>query len=284
MINYHQNMDKIRDKIKNCDAIVIGAGAGLSTSAGITYSGDRFEKNFEDFIQKYKIEDMYSAAFNFMHYKDLRVKWAYFSRHIKLNRYDEIPKDTYKKLLKLIEDKDYFVITTNADHSFIKSGFDKEKIFYTQGDYGLFQCSVPCHEKTYDNYDIVMKMCETQEDMKIPEKLIPKCPRCGEDMQVNLRIDSTFVEDEGWHKASKRYVDFIQENNMKNIVYLELGVGYNTPGIIKYPFMRYTLDNKNATYININYNQASTIEEIRDRSIVINSDIDKVLKDISEIN
>ena len=278
MNNYIEEINQIKEKILSCDAVIIGAGAGLSTSAGLYYSGERFEENFKDFIEEYNLTDMYSSAFRFFSFENPTRRWAYWSRHVKLNRYDKLDSDTYKNLLDLVKDKNYFVLTTNADHLFIRNGFDKERIFYTQGDYGLFQCSKACHNKTYDNHDIIMKMCKKQKNMDIPKELIPYCPKCGSYMDMNLRADDRFVEDDGWNEACNRYEKFINDNKDKNIVYLELGVGYNTPGIIKYPFMRYTYQNKKATYININYNQASTIDEIKDRSILINNDIDEVLK------
>lgn len=277
-INYWNNIDRLRDAINSSDAIVIGAGAGLSTSAGFLYSGERFEMHFPDFIDKYGFMDMYSGGF--YHFASLEEKWGYWSRYIMINRYENPPKDTYKNLLSLIRGKEYFVITTNVDHCFQKYGFDKERLFYTQGDYGLFQCSLPCHKKTYDNEKIVLEMVEKQNNRRIPTYLIPYCPICHRPMSMNLRADQTFVEDEGWHRAKNRYVDFLEKNDGKKILFLELGVGANTPGIIKYPFWRMTYNNENAIYACVNFDNERLPKEIEERGIIIDEDIDKVMRDL----
>ncbi len=269
----------MKKKIENADAVVIGAGAGLSTSAGFTYSGKRFEDNFADFIEKYGFKDMYSAGF--YPYKTLEEHWAYWSRYIFINRYQNAPKSVYSDLYNLVKNKNYFVLTTNVDHCFQKASFDKHKLFYTQGDYGLWQCGEPCHDKTYDNEAIVKKMVEEQENMRIPSGLIPHCPVCGAPMSMNLRADSTFVEDSGWHTAAKRYQDFIRRHKGLNILYLELGVGGNTPGIIKYPFWQMTYNNPNAAYVCINLSEAYIPTEIREQSVCIGNDIGDVLKQLA---
>lgn len=268
---------KLANHIKKCDAIVIGAGSGLSTSAGLSYSGERFKKYFSDFISKYHLTDMYSAGF--YPYETLEEYWAYWSRHIYYNRYINAPKDTYHQLLNLIKDKEYFVLTTNVDHQFQKAGFDKKRLFYTQGDYGLWQCSKPCHLETYDNEEIVKKMVEQQKEMRIPTTLIPHCPKCGAPMTMNLRSDQTFVQDDGWYKANSCYEDFLRRYEGLNVLYLELGVGGNTPVIIKYPFWSYTLNNKNATYACINYGEAVCPKDIQNQSILIDADIHNVIHD-----
>lgn len=277
--NYSQQIEQIREKLNNADAVVIGAGAGLSTAAGLTYSGERFYKHFFDFAEKYGIIDMYSGGF--YPFPDNETFWAWWSRHIYFNRYEKAPKPVYDDLLKLVKDRNYFVLTTNVDHQFQMAGFDKERLFYTQGDYGLFQCSVPCHDKNYDNYDDVIAMIEQQENMRIPTELIPHCPVCGKPMTMNLRSDDKFVEDEGWHKAAERYNSFIDENKDKNIVYLELGVGGNTPGIIKFPFWQLTAQNENAAYICVNLGESYCPDEIADQSICVNADIGKVINDLN---
>ena len=203
--SYLTKLTAIKEKIGQADAVVIGAGAGLSTAAGFTYSGERFDRYFSDFAANYHFSDMYSGGF--YSYDMLEEYWAYWSRYIYINRYLDAPKPVYEKLLSLLKGKDYFVLTTNVDHCFQKAGFDKKRLFYTQGDYGLWQCSVPCHKKTYDNEKIVRQMMEQQKDMKVPSELIPRCPVCGAPMTMNLRADNTFVEDEGWHTASERYAD-----------------------------------------------------------------------------
>ena len=221
---------------------------------------------------------MYTGGF--FPFESQEEMWAYWSRFIWCNRYVDIDNGTYKMLYDLVSGKDYFVITTNVDHQFQKAGFDKERLFYTQGDYGLFQCSKPCHQKTYDNEKIVKDMLEFQTDMKIPSNLLPKCPRCGRPMTQNLRCDNTFVEDTGWKKASARYNDFLNKHKNTNMIFLELGVGYNTPGIIKYPFWQMTHKNPNATYICLNYGEAFVPDDIKDRSICIDGDIKEILSEL----
>lgn len=268
---YSKQIERLRQALKTADAVLIGAGAGLSTAAGFTYSGPRFTEHFGDFISKYGIQDMYSGGF--YPFEDLEEHWAWWSRHIWLNRYVDAPKPLYNDLLKLVEDKDYFVLTTNVDHQFQKAGFDKKRLFYTQGDYGLWQCSEPCHQRTYDNAEAVRRMMLEQKDMRVPSELVPHCPVCGKPMSMNLRADDTFVEDEGWHRAAERYADFLRRHQELRILYLELGVGMNTPVIIKYPFWRATAQNPNATYACINLGEALVPNEIAKRSICIDADI-----------
>lgn len=272
--DYSVEIERLRKAVDKADAVIIGAGAGLSTSAGFTYGGERFEKYFSDFARKFGITDMYSGGF--YPFPDEETFWAWWARHIYYNRYIEIPKPVYSDLLKLVKDKDYFVITTNVDHCFQKAGFDKERLFYTQGDYGLFQCSEPCHNKTYDNEEAIRAMLEQQKDMRIPTELIPRCPVCGKPMTMNLRSDDSFVEDDGWHRAAKRYNNFI-DTHKGRILFLELGVGYNTPGIIKYPFWRMTAENPKATYVCINFGDAGCPAEIREQSICIDGDIGDII-------
>lgn len=264
--------------VKSADAIIVGAGASLSTSAGFTYSGERFARLFGDFIEKYGFRDMYSAGFHA--YPTPEEQWAYWSRYIWYNRYEPAPKDTYAKLFKLLDGRESFVLTTNVDHQFQLAGFPKEKLFYTQGDYGLWQCSEPCHDKTYDNYETVKQMVEQQRDMRVPSELVPYCPKCGKPMGMNLRADDTFVEDAGWHEAAVRYCDFLAAHEQGRVLYLELGVGSNTPGIIKCPFWQRTFENLEATYACVNYGEAYVHEAIRNRSILIDADIDLVLGEL----
>ena len=273
--NISDNIEKLKEKIRTADAVVIGAGAGLSTAAGFTYSGERFEKYFSDFRKKYGIEDMYSGGFH--PYQTPEEHWAYWSRYIYINRYMDAPKPVYDDLLKLVANKDYFVITTNVDHCFQKAGFDKKRLFYTQGDYGLFQCSEPCCQETFDNKDIIFEMLKQQKDMKIPTELLPVCPHCGKPLTMSLRSDDKFVEDEGWHHAAERYENFLRTRAGGKILFLELGVGYNTPVIIKYPFWQMTAKNPNATYACINKGQAICPQEIERQSICVNAGIGEVL-------
>ena len=268
-------IEKLRKALHEADAVVVGAGAGLSTAAGFTYAGERFQQHFADFIGKYGFTDMYSAGF--YPFPSEEEKWAYWSRHIYYNRYVPAPKPVYDNLLKLLKEKDYFVITTNVDHQFQKAGFDKQRLFYTQGDYGLFQCATPCHQKTYDNEEVVRRMIAEQMDLRIPSELVPKCPVCGGRMEVNLRSDETFVEDEGWHAASERYADFIKRHLHDNILFLDLGSGGNTPIVFKIPFIKWTMQNPNAIYATVNLGEAFTVDQIKERSIVIDADINDVL-------
>ena len=275
--NYSDEIKRLKKAIEEADAVVIGAGAGLSTSAGFTYSGARFEKHFSEFGKKYGFKDMYSGGF--YPYETPEEMWAYWSKFIFVNRYMDAPKPVYEHLHSLVKDKDYFVITTNVDHCFQKAGFDKKRLFYTQGDYGLFQCSEPCSDVTYENEEMVRNMVEQQKDMKIPKDLIPKCPKCGKPLTMNLRSDDKFVEDKGWHEAAARYREFLHNHDGK-ILYLELGVGYNTPGIIKYPFWQMTADNPDATYACVNYGEAVCPEDIREQAICIDGDIGTVIDEL----
>ena len=275
--NYSDEIKRLKKAIEETDAVVIGAGAGLSTSAGFVYNGERFEKHFSDFGKKYGFQDMYSGGF--YPYETPEEMWAYWSKFIFVNRYMDAPKPVYNNLFELVKDKDYFVITTNVDHCFQKAGFDKKRLFYTQGDYGLFQCSEPCHNETYENEDMIRAMVEQQKDMKIPTELIPKCPKCGKPLTMNLRSDDKFVEDEGWHQAAERYENFLRTRQGK-ILFLELGVRYNTPGIIKYPFWQMTSKNPDATYACVNYGEAVCPENIRKQSICIDGDIGQVIEEL----
>lgn len=263
------------------DRAADGAGAGLSTSAGFVYTGERFERYFSDFAARYGFRDMYSGGF--YPFPSSEEFWAYWSRYIFINRYQDAPKPVYEELFALLKEKDYFVITTNVDHCFQKAGFDKQRLFYTQGDYGLFQCSGPCRQETYDNESVVRQMMESQENMRIPSELVPVCPRCGRPMTMNLRADDKFVEDEGWHAAAERYEEFLStRQDGRRILFLELGVGYNTPVIIKYPFWQMTAANPQATYACVNYGEACTANEIAERSFVVRADIGRVINELAD--
>ena len=257
------------------DAVVVGAGAGLSASAGLTYSGERFRRYFGDFQVKYGIRDMYSGGF--YPFESQEESWAWWSRQILVNRYTKAPKPVYEDLLHLVEDKDYFVLTTNVDHQFQLAGFDKRRLFYTQGDYGLWQCSQPCHQETYDNEETVRRMFAEQKDMRIPAELVPHCPRCGRPMTMNLRCDNTFVQDAGWYAAARRYEDFLRRHRGMRVLFLELGVGGNTPVIIKYPFWKMTMENRKAAYACVNLEETYVPQEIRKRAVCIAADIGMVL-------
>lgn len=271
-------IQKLKTALDEADAVIIGAGAGLSTSAGFTYDGERFHQYFADFEAKYGFHDMYSGGF--YPYDSSEEHWAYWSRYIRINRYTDAPKPVYEELFRLVRDKDYFVITTNVDHCFQKAGFDKKRLFYTQGDYGLFQCGEPCCQETWDNEAVIRQMVAEQKDMKIPSALIPRCPHCGKPLTMNLRSDDRFVEDEGWHAAAERYANFLRTREEQKILFLELGVGYNTPVIIKYPFWQMTAKNPRATYVCINRGEVFCPDEIADRAICVDGDIGYVINTI----
>lgn len=295
----NEEIIKLRKILDSAECVVIGAGAGLSASAGFSYSGGRFKKYFSDFEAKYHFHDMYSGGF--ADFGSLEENWAYWSRYIYINRYMNAPVPVYEKLFELVRGKDYFVITTNVDHCFQKAGFDKKRLFYTQGDYGLFQCCVPCHKKTYDNEEIVKKMLvsqgfefkdsENKKDgglifpenplkMEIPSELVPHCPVCGKPMSMNLRCDETFIEDDGWHEAARRYQDFLEKHKNAKTLFLELGVGGNTPGIIKYPFWNFVHKNKDAFYAAVNMEETEVPAEIKARSVLIKGDIFDTIKEM----
>ena len=268
-------IDRLRRALWEADAVLVGAGAGLSAAAGFTYSGERFQRYFGDFAAKYGIRDMYSGGF--YPFPTPEEFWAYWSHYILLNRYQDPPKPVYPDLLRLLAGKDHFVLTTNVDHCFQKAGFDKKRLFYTQGDYGLFQCSGPCCQETYDNEAIVWQMYEQQSDMRVPTALLPRCPHCGRPLTMNLRSDDSFVEDRGWHLAAEGYENFLRIRQGQKLLFLELGVGYNTPGIIKYPFWQMTARNPEAPYACINQGQGVCPHEIEKQSICIDGDIGEVL-------
>lgn len=272
-------IDRLRTALRGCDAVVIGAGSGLSTAAGFTYTGERFERHFSDFARKYGIRDMYSGGF--YPFPTQEEFWAYWSRYIFINRYQDAPKPVYDDLLKLVAGKDYFVITTNVDHCFQKAGFDKKRLFYTQGDYGLFQCSEPCCQETFDNEAVIREMVKRQENTKIPTGLLPVCPHCGRPLTMNLRCDDTFVQDEGWHRAAERYENFLRTREGQKLLFLELGVGYNTPVIIKYPFWQMTAKNPSAIYACVNQGQAACPREIERQAICLDADIGSLLSDLA---
>lgn len=267
---------KIKKWIDEADAIIIGAGAGLTDAAGIHYNGEKFEQDFKDFIEKYKITDLYTSSF--YPFSSEEKKWAYWAKHIYFSYYERKHTDLYKKLYQLVKDKNYFVITTNTDGQFINNGFDKEKVFEVQGSYSKLQCSIPCHNKLYDNEKLIRELLENiDSNLKVPSSLVPKCPVCGENMSVNLRCDDTFVEDDNWHKMNNKYDDFIKNNINKNVLLLEFGIGFNTPGIIRFPFEQMTFMHDNFKLIRFNDKYAMVPDEIKDRSISVTDSISEVI-------
>ena len=296
--SYQEGISKLAEEIKSAEARLIGAGAGLSTSAGFYYSGERFEHYFFDFAEKYGIKDMYSGGF--YPFPKEEIFWAWQSRHIYFNRYVPAPRPVYPALLSLVKDKNYFVITTNVDHQFQKAGFDKKRLFYTQGDYGLLQSVNPAIGKTYNNEEITAKMLESQgfikgKDgiydvppdrkllMEIPPELVPLCPDDGSRMTTNLRSDDNFTEDDGWRRASAAYSAFLEKNKSRRILFWELGIGMNTPIIIKYPFWAMAAENTESVYACINKGEAFCPDKISERSICLNADIGSTLEELKSI-
>ena len=286
-----ENLARLKQELETADAVVIGAGSGLSTAAGFTYGGERFERYFFDFHDRFGITDMYSGGF--YPFPDDETRWAWWARHIYYNRYIDDPKPVYRDLLELVQGKEYFVITTNVDHRFQRAGFDKARLFYTQGDYGLFQDARGIRNVTWDNESWVMRAMEAEgfvrdengvfqvpEDrsisMRLPSELIPSAPEGGA-VAMNLRADDTFVEDALWHAASRSYAAFLRAHENDHVLLLELGVGLNTPVIIKYPFWAMTAENPKAVYACLNRSQAVCPRQIRSRSICVDGDIGEAL-------
>ena len=270
------DLSRFRQALAAADAVVIGAGAGLSTAAGFTYDGARFARYFGDFISRYGLRDKYTGG-NYP-YATPQEYWPYSSRYIAINRYQDPPRPVYADLLQLVQDRDYFVLTTNVDHCFQKAGFDKRRLFYTQGDYGLWQCSVPCHARTYDNETAVRQMLCRQRDGKIPRELVPHCPVCGAPMAMNLRADASFVQDSGWYAAAGRYQAFLRGHEGRRVLFWELGVGNNTPAIIKYSFWRLALQNPRAVYASMNLAPPACPQELAPRAICLTGDIGALLR------
>ena len=271
-----KTLNDIKKLIEQADCILIGAGAGLSTSAGINYAGDEFEKEFAPFIKKYGFTDLYTASF--YEFETEEEKWAYFAKHIKFADTGRKATPLYKNIYELVKNKSYFVITTNVDDQFEKAGFEKNKIFATQGSYSKLQCSKGCHNKLYDDTELVNRMIEeTDCNLKIPTNLVPICPVCKERMEVNLRKDAYFVQDENWYKQSKAYEDFVNNAKDKKVILLELGVGFNTPIIIRFPFEQMTMQNKNWNLVRINKDNVMTWNDIEEKSILIQEDIANII-------
>ncbi len=273
------DINKIKNWLEEADAVIIGAGAGLSDAAGIHYSGEKFEKDFAPFIKKYNFKDLYTSSF--YPFNTPEEKWAYWAKHIYFSYYERKHTDLYSKLYDLVKDKNYFVITTNVDGQFINNGFDKDKVFEVQGSYSKLQCSTPCHNKLYDNEKLVKQLLNNiDDDLKVPSSLVPKCPVCAEEMSVNLRCDDTFVEDDNWHIMSNKYTNFIENNKQKKVLLLEFGIGFNTPGIIRFPFEEMTYTYKDFKLIRFNDKYASVPKEIKEKSISVNENINEVINKI----
>ena len=276
--NYRERIDRAREALSRAGFIVIGGGAGLSEAAGLHYSGSRFEENFADFKGRYGMTDMYTAGF--YPFGTQEEKWAYWSRHILLNRWAPPALPLYKALYALVRDKNYFVLTTNVDGQFEKAGFDPARIFAVQGDYGQIQCAKGCHDKLYGDETLVREMAAEQKDCRIPSRLVPKCPVCGGEMEVHVRKDGNFVQDKAWYEAADRYDKFIAGAAGKRTVFLEAGVGYNTPAIIRFPFERMVCRNDRASLIRINRDYPEPIDENRERTISFSEEMKQVISDL----
>ena len=273
------NYEKVKDLIDKADAIIIGAGSGLSISAGIKYDEENFKKDFPELVSKYKMTDMYTSSY--YGFKTEEERFSYWAKHINYI-YNNDALDAYKKLFDLVKDKNYFVITTNPDGQFIKSGFDKEKVFEVQGSLSKMQCAVGCHNTLYDILPLVEKMIKYKEE-PIPKDLIPKCPICEGRMEVNYRKDAFFVEDDNWINHQKEYQRFVNENVDKNILLIELGVGYSSPGIIRYPFEQLTYNLRHTNLVRVNEKYADVPFEIKLKTVSIKEDISKFIDNLSNM-
>ena len=278
MEEYNKRISEVKNLISKADYVLIGAGSGLSTAAGLEYFGESFEKNFKEFIEKYNFPDLYSASFYDFNIQE--EKWAFFAKMIFLNRFNKEPLKLYQEIYSLIKEKDYFVITTNVDGQFEKAGFEKERVFETQGDYAYLQCENACHNKLYYNYDLVNEWLKNTKDCKIPSNLVPKCPVCGGNMEMNLRKDANFVQDENWYKQDKRYGEFLNKSQDNNLLLLEIGVGFNTPGIIRFPFEQMVYNNINTNLVRINKDYAFTNKEIENKTILFDEDVNTIIEDL----
>ena len=275
---YEEQIRSAARYLQEADYVLIGAGAGLSTAAGLTYSGKRFQDNFKEFIEKYGMQDMYSAGF--YPFGTEEERWAYWCRHSYVNRIEPPAMPLYEQLFAMVKDKDYFVLTTNVDHQFQKAGFQNERIFATQGDYGRIQCMKGCHPKTYDAVSMFTQMNQAQKDCKISSYMVPRCPVCGGPMAMNLRCDQYFVEDEAWTQAAENYGRYLKQLKKGNVLLLELGVGFNTPSIIRFPFEKLVRENKNVNLVRLNLDEAVIPESFGKRGIGINRDLCESLDDI----
>ena len=282
MENYNERIENAKKQIKKADYILLGAGSGLSTAAGLKYNGDNFNNNYKEFIEKYNFEDLYSATF--YPFNTQEEKWDFWAKVISLNRFNDKPLKLYQELLELIKDKKYFIITTNVDGQFEIAGFNKENIFAVQGDYRFLQCENACHNKLYDNKEMVKEWLKYTKDLKIPTKLVPKCTVCGNNMEMNLRKDANFVQDENWYNQSKKYEEFLEKAKDKNMVLIEIGVGFNTPGIIRFPFEQITYNQPQTTLIRINKEYPMVNSEIKNKTISFDEDTNKIIENLKEDN
>ncbi|OFO52425.1 NAD-dependent deacetylase [Nosocomiicoccus sp. HMSC059G07] len=270
--NTHSDSETLASLIKDADAVVVGVGAGMSASDGFTYVGDRFKKNFPDFIEKYGWFDMLQASL--FDFPTTEEYWAFQSRFVKLNYIDQPVGKSYVALKEMLEHTPYFVITTNADNAFYKADYDMDKVFYYQGEYALMQCSQFCHNETYRDDEMMLKMVEQQQDMKVPYDLIPFCPKCNAKLEINKRnAEKGMVESPHFFEQKARYEAFLNEHKSGKVIYLEIGVGYTTPQFIKHPFWRFTRQNKDAKFVTMNQKSYRIPDDIKEQSIALTDDI-----------
>lgn len=278
--SYKKRLEQAKRALEGAEYVLLGGGAGLSAAAGITYSGKRFTEHFEPFINKYGFTDLYTSSF--YPFRTEEENWAYWAKHISINRFEIGATRLYEDLFQLVKEKEYFVISTNVESQFVKAGFPEDKVFEIQGDYSYLQCEKGCHDTLYYNEAVVKEMIEQTRDCRIPTDLVPKCPVCGGRMDVNLRKNGYFVQDEKWYESERRYKEFLSSTTEERIVYAELGVGFNTPGIIRYPFERMTYNNVNATLIRFNLEHPEGAPENKFRTIAFTEDMQKIVRDLME--
>lgn len=268
-------LERVSAALAKTPAVLIGGGAGLSAAAGIDYSGDAFRRAFADYIARYGFSDLYSSGF--YPFPTEAERWAYWARHVDYAAVKPPAMPLYVRLLELVRGKEYFVITTNVDAQFEKAGFAPERLFAVQGDYREMQCANACHRKVYSNLDAVQRILETTQDLTIPAGSVPRCPVCGGRMEMHLRIDEHFIEDEKWHRAARRYEEFLAGHAKGETVLLELGVGFNTPTIIRYPFEELAFFNRGALLVRLNRENIPLRLPIQSRTVTITEPMQAVV-------
>ena len=273
--SYSERIDHLRQAIQEADRIIIGAGSGLSTAAGLDYAGEDFRREFAPWIERYGITDLYSSSF--YSFESREVYWACWAKHIWFCRYRTGALPLYKQLCGLFPEA--FVVTTNVDAQFELAGFAKESIFATQGDYGRFQPANGEPKQTWSNRRWVEQVLPLIDDCRIPTLMIP-LTEDGRPAAMNLRVDDTFVEDEQWHRQAKRYTDFVQEASQSNLLLLEFGIGYNTPGIIRLPFEQMAQRFPNTTLVRFNRDNPEPYLQDLPHFLSFTKDINEILNQL----
>ena len=275
-----ERIERARTLLEGADRVLVGAGAGLSAAAGLRYDGERFHRGFAPFIERYGMTDMYSAGF--YPFPSEEDRWAYWARHVWANRYEPPALPLYRCLLEAIHGKEWFVLTTNVDAQFEKAGFDPARIFAVQGDYGFNQCARGCHDSLYPNRELVediLAAADEGDPTRAPSGLVPHCPVCGGPMAAHLRIDGAFVENAAWHDARERCLRFAEGVRDERTVLLELGVGWNTPSIIRLPFDRLATS-CDAPLVRLNRDDARVPDGREGRAAGLQGDIAELLPQI----